>query len=278
MRLLEGKRALIAGVANKRSIAWGIAQALHEHGAQIVFSCLETNMKRVKRLAAEVDSERVVACDVRRDEDIERMIAETSEHFDGQLDILVHALAFADIADLGGEFLRVSREGWNLAMDVSAYSLVALTRAARPLMLATGGGSVMALSFVGGRTVAPGYNIMGVAKAALDACVRYLAYDLGPDGIRVNAIAAGPIRTLSSLAVENLESALKMTAERAPLLRPITLRDIGSSAVFLASDLSSGVTGEVLDVDAGIHAQAPATPVHPRAHFTDGNTPDGGPP
>jgi len=229
--LLEGKRALIAGVANKRSIAWGIAQALHAHGAQVAFSCIETNLKRVRRLAAEVNSDTIVTCDVRNDEEMAQAVSTIAESFDGKIDILVHSLAFADLDDLGGEFLRVSRSGWNLALEVSAYSLVALTRCARPFMQAAGGGSVITLSFIGSRTVAPGYNIMGVAKAALDACVRYLAYDLGPDRIRVNAIAAGPIRTLSSLAVENLESALKTTEEHAPLLLAVTLEDIGSCGV-----------------------------------------------
>jgi len=266
--LLEGKRAFVVGVANKRSIAWGIARALRAHGARIGFSCLEKHLNRVRRLAGEVDSDIITTCNVRSDEDIARAVDEVAARFGGAIDILVHSIAFADMADLGGEFLRVTRAGWNLALEISAYSLVALTRCARPFLQAAGGGSVIALTFIGGRAVAPGYNVMGVAKAALDAGVRYLAYDLGPDRIRVNAISAGPIRTLSSLAVENFDSALELTKKHAPLLRAVTLEDLGSSAVFLASDLSAGVTGTILDVDAGIHSEAPASPPHRRSHAT----------
>lgn len=261
MALLEGKRALVSGVANKKSIAWGIAQALYNHGAQIAFTCLETNVHRVERLASQVHSEIVIPCDVCKDEDIEKAFNEIKTAFDGKLDILVHSIAVANLDDIGGEFIKISRPGWHLALDVSAYSLVSLARSARPLMSAAGGGSIITLTFGGGKVV-PGYNIMGVAKAALEISVRYLAYDLGPEKIRVNAISAGAIPTLSSQVVEDFGNALRTIEECAPLLRNITLEDLGKSAVYLASDLSSAVTGEVIDVDAGMNIMCAATKPH----------------
>ena len=262
MGLLEGKKALIAGVATKKSIAWGIAQALYDQGARLAFTCVENNIRRVKKLASQVDSDIIIPCDVRQDEEFEYTFKALSEAFDGTLDILVHCIAYADLDDLGGEFINVSRAGWNLALEISAYSLVAFARCVRPLMNAAGGGSIMALTFYGGQKIVPGYNIMGVAKATLNASVRYLAYDLGPENIRVNAISAGPISTVSSLAVEDFTIGLRMTEERAPLLRKITLKDLGSTAVYLSSDLSSAVTGEIIYVDAGINIISPATKPH----------------
>lgn len=261
MALLTEKNALICGVTNKTSIAWGIAQALHAQGANLAFTCVENNVRRLKKLAPQVNSDIIVPCDVRSDEDIENAFKSVGNAFSGRLDILVHAIAYAHIDDLGGEFIHISRKGWNLALEISAFSLVAMARRARPLMNAAGGGSIFALTFAGGKRVVPGYNIMGVAKAALDMSVRYLAYDLGPENIRVNAISAGPISTPSSLAIEDFDSALRLMENTSPLLRNITLEDLGGTAVYLASDLSRSVTGETIYVDSGISIlNAPAKP------------------
>jgi len=262
MGLLNGKKALITGVANKKSIAWGIARTFHAHGAQLAFTCLESNIRRVKKLASQVDSDIIIPCDVQKDEEIEHAFDEVNAAFGGTLDILVHCIAYADIEDLGGEFIGISRSGWNLALEISAYSLVAFARFARSLMNAAGRGSIITLTFNGGRKVVPGYNIMGVAKAALDMSIRYLAYDLGPENIRVNAISAGPISTISSLAVEDFSNALRITAESSPLLRNITQEDLAGTAVYLASDLSGAVTGEVLYVDAGMSIMCSAVRQH----------------
>jgi enoyl-[acyl-carrier protein] reductase I len=252
MGLLEGKRAVVSGVANKRSIAWGIAQALYQQGAQVGFTCLESAIKRVTKLAREVDSSVIIPCDVSRDQDISATFEKVGEAFDGKLDVLVHSIAYARLDDLGGDFSKVTREGWRLALETSAYSLVAMARAARPLMKAAGGGSILTLSFVGGRKVVPGYNVMGVAKAALECVVRYLAYELGPDGIRVNALSPGPIRTVSSIVIERFDESLEKVAACAPLLRPVTPQDVGDAAIFYASELSSMITGSILDVDSGM--------------------------
>ena len=264
MNLLDGRKALVSGVTNKKSIAWGIAQALFGYGAQIAFTSVENNVRRVKKLAPQVESDIVIPCDVRHDNEIARAMEKTGALFDGKLDILIHCIAYADLNDLGGEFIHISRSGWNMALEISAYSLVCFARYARPLMNASGGGSIITLTFGGGDKVVPGYNIMGIAKAALDMSVRYLAYDLGPENIRVNAISAGPISTISSLAVEDFETSLRMVKERSPLLRNMTLEDVGRTAVFLASDLSSATTGEIITADAGMHIVAPATKPHPK--------------
>jgi enoyl-[acyl-carrier protein] reductase I len=262
MGLLDGKKALIVGVANKKSIAWGIARALYDYGAQLAFTCIESNVRRVKKLGLMVDSDIIIACDVRKDEEIEHAFDEVRIRFGGTLDILIHSVAYAELNDLGGEFIGISRSGWNLSLEVSAYSLVALARCARPLMNAAGRGSIITLTFLGGQKVVPGYNIMGVAKAALDMTTRYLAYDLGPENIRVNAISAGPISTISSLAVESISKALRINKETSPLLRNITQEDLGKTAVYLASDLSSAVTGEILAVDAGMNIICPSAKQH----------------
>jgi enoyl-[acyl-carrier protein] reductase I len=259
MGLVEGKRALICGVANKKSIAWGIANVLHSHGAQLAFTCLETNIRRVNKLAGQVNSNIVIPCDVGKDSDIKNAMDEVKRVFEGKLDILIHSIAFANLDDLGGEFINISRSGWKLALDVSAYSLVALARVARPLMHAAGGGSIVTLTFEGGETVVPGYNIMGIAKAALNMSVRYLAYDLGPENIRVNAIAAGAIATMSSLMVEDFDTALRLEMERSPLMRNVSPEDVGRTALYLASDLSSPVTGAVIKVDSGMNIMCPPT-------------------
>ncbi len=249
MGLLEGKRALVFGLANDHSIAWGIAQALHREGAEVGFSSVEMLMeKRVKPLAARLGSTFVEPCDVQKDEDIERVFAKWKEQY-GELDILVHAVAFANKDELGGEFIRTSREGFALAHDVSAYSLVALAREARPLM--SDGGAILTLSYYGAEKAVINYNVMGVAKASLEACVRYLAVDLGKEGIRVNAISAGPVRTLAAAGVSGFKKMHRLFEEISPLRRPLTIDDLGNAAVYLCSDMSRGTTGEIHYVDGG---------------------------
>jgi enoyl-[acyl-carrier protein] reductase I len=258
MGLLEGKKALVFGVANDHSIAWGIARALHAEGAVVGFSSVESLIeKRVRPLAASIGSTFVEPCDVQSDEEIRGVFAKWgAEH--GELDILVHALAFARREDLGGRFVDTSREGFGLALDVSAYSLIAVTREARPLLRA--GSSVLTLTYYGAEKVVANYNVMGVAKAALEAAVRYLAADLGPDGIRVNAISAGPVRTLAASGVAGFRRLYGSFAEVAPLRSPITPEDVGGAAVYLASDLSRAVTGEVHYVDGGFNVMGVPTP------------------
>ncbi len=257
MGLLDGKTALIFGVANDHSIAWGIARALHEAGAEVGFSSVESLLeKRVRPLAASIGSSFVEPCDVQSDEEIERVFERWAATH-GSLDILVHALAFAKREDLEGDFLSTSREGFAVALDVSAYSLVALTRAARPLL--GRGSSVITLSYLGAEKVVANYNVMGVAKAALEASVRYLAADLGPDGVRVNAISAGPVRTLAAAGIAGFKGMYRGFAEAAPLRASITPEDVGRSAVYLASDLSGAVTGEIHYVDGGFNILATPT-------------------
>jgi enoyl-[acyl-carrier protein] reductase I len=251
MGLLEGKNALVFGVANDHSIAWGIATALHAEGATVGFSSIEALIeRRVRPLAESIGSTFVEPCDVQSDADIERVFSrwgETADH----LDILVHALAFAKREDLSGAFVDTSRDGFALAMDVSAYSLVALTRGARRYLRP--GSSVLTLTYYGAEKVVANYNVMGVAKAALEATVRYLAADLGPDGVRVNAISAGPIRTLAAAGIAGFKAMYGAFDEVAPLRSNISIEDVGKTGVYLASDLSSAVTGEVVYVDGGFN-------------------------
>lgn len=249
MKLLEGKKALVFGVANRHSIAWAITQALHDHGAEIGLSYgIPQLEKRVFPLAESLEISFVEKCDVSQDEEIEAVFAKAADHF-GKLDILIHAVAFANRDELTGQFVNTSREGFRTALDISAYSLVALTRAALPLM--TEGGSVLTLTYYGADKVLPHYNVMGVAKAALQAAVRYLAADLGPQGIRVNAISAGPIKTLSAAGIGDFRKMLTYVEERAPLRRNIDQTEVAKTALWLCSDMGSGVTGEVVFVDAG---------------------------
>jgi len=249
MGLLEGRRALIFGVANDHSIAWGIAKALHDEGAEIGFSSIEMLVeKRVRPLAESIGSTFVEPADVQNDEDISRVFGLWGERY-GSLDILVHALAFARREELDGRFLDTTRDGFALALDISAYSLVALARQAAPLM--TGGGSIMTLTYYGSEKVVANYNVMGVAKAALEASVRYLAADLGPAGVRVNAISAGPVRTLAASGVSGFKAMYGKFRDIAPIRRNITIEDVGGTAVYLASDYSKAVTGEVIYVDGG---------------------------
>jgi len=249
MGLLDGKTALIFGVANDHSIAWGIARALHDEGAEVGFSSVESLIeKRVRPLAESIGSTFVEPCDVQSDAEIERVFARWGETHD-HLDILVHALAFAKREELTGRFVDTSRDGFALAMDVSAYSLVAVARAALPHLRR--GSSILTLTYYGAEKVVPNYNVMGVAKAALEASVRYLAADLGPDGIRVNAISAGPVRTLAAAGISGFKKMYGEFADVAPLRANITPEDVGKTALYLASDLASAVTGEVIYVDGG---------------------------
>ncbi|HEY8817234.1 MAG TPA: enoyl-ACP reductase [Candidatus Limnocylindrales bacterium] len=251
MELLEGRTALIFGVANDHSIAWGIARALHDAGAEVGFSSVESLIeKRVRPLAESIGSTFVEPCDVGSDEQIRTVFERWGETHES-LDILVHALAYAKREDLEGAFVQTSREGFALALDISAYSLVALAREARPLLRR--GSSIITLSYYGAEKVVSNYNVMGVAKAALEASVRYLAADLGPDGIRVNAISAGPVRTLAAAGIAGFKGMYRGFADVAPLRANITPEDVGRSALFLASDLSSAVTGETLYVDGGFN-------------------------
>ena len=251
MALLDGRKALIFGVANDHSIAWGIAQALHAEGATVGFSSVESLLeRRVRPLAESLGSTFIEPCDVQDDGQIARVFDLWRER-EGQLDILVHALAFAKREELEGSFLETSRDGFALALDVSAYSLVAVTRAAVPLM--RDGSSVLTLTYLGSDKVVANYNVMGVAKAALEASVRYLAADLGPRGIRVNAISAGPVRTLAAAGIAGFKGMYGSFRDIAPLRRNITIDDVGRAAVFLVSDMASGVSGEVMFVDAGFN-------------------------
>ncbi len=246
---LAGKTAVVFGLANKRSIAWGIAQKLHEAGATLAI-CYQNDRMRLEAedLIAELSGASGFQCDVSNDQEIETLFSALKEKY-GKLDILVHAVAFAPAAELRGEFIDTSREGFRIAHDVSVYSLIAVTRAAAPLM--TGGGSIMTLTFYAAEKVVPHYNVMAVAKAALESTVRYLAYNLGSKNIRVNAISAGPIKTLAARGVGDLGDMLKSHAERAPLNRNVDQLEVGGAALFLASDLSSAITGEIMYVDCG---------------------------
>ena len=249
---LTGKNAFVTGIANNRSIAWGIAQQLHKAGANLGVTYLPDDRGRFKQKVSELveplNPSIFVPCNVQNDEQVTAAFETVKEKW-GKLDILIHCLAFANKDDLAGDFSTVSREGYNLAMEVSAYSLVQLCRAAQPLM--TDGGSVVTLTYVGGVRVIPNYNVMGIAKAALEMNVRYLASEMGPQNIRVNAISAGPIRTLASSAVGGILDMIRHVEEVAPLRRTVTQEEVGNTAAFLCSDLSSGVTGQVLYVDAG---------------------------
>lgn len=252
MGLLDGKNALVFGVANKRSIAWGITQAFLREGATVGLSYAgEILEKRVFPLAEEAGIDFVEQCDVTSDEQIEAVFAKAKDHF-GKLDILVHAVAYAPSEDLGGRFRDVSRDGFRMALDISAYSLIPLAKHAADLM--TDGGSIMALSFYASERVFPHYNVMAIAKAALENIVRYLAVDLGPEGIRVNTISPGPIKTLAAAGVPGFRIMLRYSEKVAPLRSLVTQDDVGNLAVFLASDWGAQITGEAIFLDGGFHA------------------------
>ncbi len=254
MGLLDGKIALVFGVANKHSIAWGITQAFHREGARVGISYAGPIMeKRVKPLAQALNLDFVEPCDVTQDDQIEAVARKAKEHF-GRVDILVHSIAYAERDDLMNPFYMTSRKGFHTAMDISVYSFIALARAFQPLM--TEGGAMLTLTYYGGEKVAPGYNVMGVAKAALEASVRYLAYNFGPMGIRVNAISAGPIKTLAASGVPGFRTMYKTFPHLAPLKEHITQEDVGNAAVFLCSDLAAKITGHILFVDCGVNTMA----------------------
>ncbi|MEE8423399.1 MAG: enoyl-ACP reductase [Thermodesulfobacteriota bacterium] len=252
MGMLDGKKGIIFGVANDKSIAWSIAQALDKEGAELAFTYAgEIFEKRVKPLAESLGSKYILPCDVTKDDDIKNVFKVLKDGF-GHLDFLVHSIAFAKREELKGKFVDTSRDGYLLAMEVSAYSLIAVTREAKPLMEGRDG-SIIALTYYGSQKVIPNYNVMGVAKAALEATVMYLASDLGPDGIRINALSAGPLKTLASAGITGFKEMLRHAKEKAPLGRNTTPEEVGSSALYLISDLSRGVTGHTLYVDCGCH-------------------------
>jgi enoyl-[acyl-carrier protein] reductase I len=248
--MLENKQGIIFGVANKRSIAWATAQALHQAGARLAFTYQGDRLKdNVEGLTkAEMPESPLFSCDVTKQEEVDETFKRVGKEF-GRLDFLIHSIAFAPREALEGEYLKTDREAFLMALEISAYSLTQLARAAAPLM--TGGGSIVTMTFHGAEKVYQGYNVMGVAKAALESSVRYLAVDLGPRNIRVNAISAGPIQTLSARGVSGLSTMLKHCAQRAPLQRNVEPREVGNTALFLCSPLSSGITGETIYVDCG---------------------------
>jgi len=249
-----GKLGLIVGVANRRSISWGIAQALNAQGARLALTYpTERLEENVRELAEKLENPLVLPCDVSNDDQIAALATTLDQAFGG-LDFIVHGAAFAQAAELSNPFVETSREGFRIALDISAYSLIGLTRACLPLMEKRGGGSVVTLTFLGSDRVFPNYNVMGVAKAALESTVRYLAADLGQKNIRVNAVSAGPIKTLAAAGISGFSTILTVYRERTPLRRNIELSEVADAAVFLLSPASRAITGEVMMVDAGYHA------------------------
>jgi len=251
MGFLKGKRALIVGVASPRSIAWGIAEAMHEQGAELAYTYQTEKLKsRVEKIATATGSDIVIPCDVASDDEIENVFTELGKHWDG-FDILVHSVGFAPREELNGDFVdAVTREGFQIAHDISSYSFAALARASLPMMEGRDG-AMLTLTYMGSERVLTGYNVMGLAKASLEANTRYLAANLGPRGIRVNAISAGPIKTLAAAGISDFRKMLHHVEETAPMRRTITPREVGNVAAFLCSDLASGVTGEITFVDSG---------------------------
>jgi enoyl-[acyl-carrier protein] reductase I len=246
---LQGRTAVVFGLANKRSIAWAIAQKLHASGAQLAVTYQNDRLRQdAEELVAELPGAQTFQCDVSVDADIDKLFATLKERY-GKLDVVVHSVAYAMADDLKNDFIYTSREGFRIAHDVSVYSLIAVSRAAFPLM--TDGGSIMTMTFLGAEKVMQNYNVMGVAKAALESTVRYLAYDLGKHNIRVNAISAGPIKTLAARGIGGLGDMLKLHEQRAPLKRNVEQPEVGDTALFLASDMSAAITGETIYVDCG---------------------------
>ena len=250
MGRFTGKKGVVFGVANDRSIAWAMSEALLAEGAELAFTHLpgDRMARRVHQLVDPKGAKVVLSCDVQKDEDLDAVFAEIKKEY-GKLDFVIHSVAYAPTEELRGNYLNSSRNGWHLAMDISAYSLVAITKRAAELM--TDGGSVVALTYYGGEKVIPGYNLMGVCKAALEHSVRYLAFDLGRKKIRVNAVSAGPMRTLSSAGISNFDEMQGHQAEKAALGRNVDFEELGQTAIYLLSDMSSAVTGETLHVDCG---------------------------
>jgi enoyl-[acyl-carrier protein] reductase I len=250
MALLEGKKALIFGVGNHRSIAWAIAQALSGEGAQLVFAYQERMEKYVRELAAKIPGTELVKCDVQDDSQLDEAFSKTSDIFGGELDILIHSVAFAPASELENPFLDTTRAGFHTALDISSYSLVAMAKRAQPLMQAKGG-SILTLTYMASERVMPKYNVMAVAKAALECSVRYLAYELGEHHIRVNAISAGALNTLAARGISGFTDFREQTAAVAPLRRNIEQSEVGDAALFLSSNYARGITGEIMFVDAG---------------------------
>jgi len=250
---LSGRHGVVVGVANKRSIAWSIAQAAANAGARLALTYQDVRLlENVQELAALTRDPLVLPCDVAQDRQLDRLFETVDREFGG-LDFVVHGAAFAPKAELASPFVQTSREGFRIALDVSAYSLIAMARGARPLMARRGGGSIVTLTYLGSQRVFPNYNVMGVAKAALEASVRYLAGDLGRDNIRVNAVSAGPIRTLAAAGISGFSDILQVYRDRAPLRRNVDAAEVADAALFLIGPDSRGVTGEILYVDAGFH-------------------------
>jgi enoyl-[acyl-carrier protein] reductase I len=249
--LFAGKRVLVFGVANERSIAWGIAEAMKREGAEFIFTYAgEALEKRVRPLSEEIGALALLPCDVTSDAEVDALFAEVERRWPDGFDVLIHSIAFAQREDLDGRFIETSRAGFALALDVSAYSLVLLAQKSEAL-LEKRGGSIITLTYLGAERVIQNYNVMGVAKAALEACVRYLAADLGPRGIRVNGISAGPIKTLAAAGIRGFKTIFNIIEEKSPLRRNASQQDVGNTALYLCSDLASGVTGEVIHVDCG---------------------------
>lgn len=254
MMQLEGKRGVIFGVANERSIAWAIAQAAQQAGAQLAFSYQSPRLEKdVLNLTRSMDGVLCLPCDLSLDQEIDAFFRKVSEVFDGRLDFLIHSVAFARREELMGRYLNTSREGFGVALEVSVYSLTAVVRRALPLFKNAGGGSVLTLSYYGAEKVIPNYNVMGIAKAALESSVRYLAADAGPEGVRVNAISAGPIRTMSARAIAGFNDMLNIVEQKSPLRHNTDPAEVGRLAVFLASPAAAGITGEVIHMDSGYH-------------------------
>ncbi|HEY0591451.1 MAG TPA: enoyl-ACP reductase [Thermoanaerobaculia bacterium] len=254
MTLLEGRTGIIFGVANKRSIAWGIAQSLSGAGMRLAFTYQGERLKEsVEELASTLPGSLLYPCDVSSDAEVGSVFESVGAEFGGKLDTVIHSVAFAPREDLERDFVLTSREGFKTAHDISAYSLVAMSRAAAPLLEKSDIASILAMTYYGSEKVATGYNVMGVAKASLEASIRYLASELGPRGIRVNGISAGPVNTLAARGVKGFTGMMKIHAERAPLRRNVELQEIGDTALFLCSKMGTGITGEIIFVDAGFH-------------------------
>jgi enoyl-[acyl-carrier protein] reductase I len=255
--MLKGKKELLSGVANKRSIAWGIAQLFHDAGAEIAFSYQGDRLKdTVADLTKDMENTFMVECDVTKDSDIDNAFKTVAEKFDNKLDIMVHCLAFAPKETLEGGYISTQREHFALAQDISAYSLAAMARAAKPMMDNAGGGSIISLTYLGAERVVPNYNMMGIAKASLEASIKYLAWDLGKDNIRINGISAGPVKTLAARGISDFTKMLNHHATVAPMQRNVAVEEVAGAALFLATPLAGGVTGEVLHVDCGYNVMA----------------------
>ncbi len=267
MGLFDGKKGLIFGIANDYSIAWAITQQLHAEGAQMGFTHLPDRdperprmERRLRKLVEPIGAKIVMPCDVQSDDDLDAVFAAARETF-GRIDFVLHSIAYAPIADLKGPTVAVSREGFKTAMEISVYSLLSIANRSRELL--TAGGTILTLTYLGGEKVIPGYNIMGLCKSALESGVEYLAHELGPTGLRVNALSAGPLKTLSSAAVGDFDQMMKLCTSFSPLRRNITPEEVGKIGMFLLSDLSSGITGETVHVDAGYHIMgAPPVELH----------------